>query len=617
MPDRIKSSVWLPTFQKVFLPRVQVASKEAEHPGPITPYRAQLNSLDEVAKGLEVGVHHFVFLKARQLGLSTIFLALDIFWLYMYPGLQGAFVCDTEGNRETFRQTVSTMMNNMPKGYQVPIVKHDRNMLVLKNGSMLQYLSAGKSKNTDLARSRSLNFVHATELCKWGDSKAYDTLSDALAIENPNRLYIFESTALGFNLFYDVWEDALEDELGKRAVFVGWWAKDIYRLSQDTEDFAKWWGIYPNYTEYESRVTKEVYDKYGWEIVPEQWAWYRYRASARSEQSMMEEYPSTSEEAFQETGSPYFNGKRLTADLRFIQGQDILPIGNYTYKFSDNFLKTRLQRSETEDEVFLKVWENPQPDARYVIGVDPAYGSSEEADRTVISVWRCFADKLVQVAEYVNPLTTTQNCAWALAHIAGEYKDCQINLELQGGGGEVMLELNYLRKSISFGGLQNTAREMRIGDFLDSARWFLFKKADAVAAAPAVYNTKMSADMKPVVLNRFNDAYSSDQLIVRSLGLLEEMRTIKRDGDKIRAGGRSKDDRVMAAALANYAWKEWVQVGMMSEQRTWEREMRAQLDRSSSSTSVLSQIIPSFFAEHRDRRDELALQALVERPFDA
>lgn len=616
MNDAIKSQLWLPTFTKVFLPRITIASKEMRAPGPIIPYRAQLMALNSIAEGLERGVHHHVCLKARQLGLSTVLLALDIFWLLMNPGLQGAFVCDTEPNRENFRQLISSMLQSLPKGFQVPITKHDRNMLVLKNGSILQYLSAGKAKNTGLGRSRALNFVHASELSSWGDPKAYETLMDTLALENPSRLYIFESTALGFNLFYDCWRDAIEDPITMNAFFVGWWAKDIYRYVEKSSEYRQWWGEYPGYTEYEARITKEVYEQYNWEISPEQWAWYRWKSASRSEQNMMEEFPSTVDEAFQETGSPYFNGKRLTADLKFIYEADIQPIGQYTYQYGDNFLKTRLRRSEYEEEVYLTVWENPVQDAKYVIGVDPAYGSSEDADRTVISVWRCFADKLVQVAEYVSPLTTTQNCAWALAHLAGEYRDCMINLEIQGGGGEVMKELEYLKKSISFGGLQNMARDMRLDHILDSARWFLYTRVDTIAPRPAVYNTKMTQEYKSNALNRLNDAYSSDQLIIRSLGLLNEMKTLKRDGDKIKAGGKNKDDRVIAVALANYAWKEWIQTGMMSEQRTWEREMRSQIDRMTSSQSILGQIIPAFLKEQQERRDNVA-NALIDRPFDA
>src|SRR6202451_346601 len=203
--DPVKAKRWLPAF-KYFCSLVSVVSKELEAPGPITLYTAQNMALAEIEAGLSEDIRFFTILKARQLGLSTILILLDLFWLYMHPGLQGAFVCDTAENREIFRDTIKQMMASLPKGFQIPCVKHDRTMLVLENGSRLQYMSAGTGKNAGLGRSRGINFLHATELGRWGDPKGYETLMDTLAMENKNRLSLLESTALGCNLFYDCLE---------------------------------------------------------------------------------------------------------------------------------------------------------------------------------------------------------------------------------------------------------------------------------------------------------------------------------------------------------------------------------------------------------------------------
>jgi len=144
---------WLPAFLR-FISLIRITSKEASEPVPIIPYDAQKRFLDQLFKGLESDVHYFVCLKARQLGISTILLALDIFWLQMFPGLQGALIADTADNKETFRQTITEMLESLPAGYRVKVRSHNRNALVLANGSRLQYMSAGKSKNTGLGRSR-------------------------------------------------------------------------------------------------------------------------------------------------------------------------------------------------------------------------------------------------------------------------------------------------------------------------------------------------------------------------------------------------------------------------------------------------------------------------------
>ena len=49
---------------------------------------SQTYVMNEMAKGLADGCHFFVILKGRQLGITTISLALDLYWHFTHPGLQ-------------------------------------------------------------------------------------------------------------------------------------------------------------------------------------------------------------------------------------------------------------------------------------------------------------------------------------------------------------------------------------------------------------------------------------------------------------------------------------------------------------------------------------------------
>ena len=44
--------------------------------------------MQEIGRGLEEGKHFFVVLKGRQLGITTISLALDLYWHFIHPGFQ-------------------------------------------------------------------------------------------------------------------------------------------------------------------------------------------------------------------------------------------------------------------------------------------------------------------------------------------------------------------------------------------------------------------------------------------------------------------------------------------------------------------------------------------------
>jgi hypothetical protein len=599
---------WLPAF-RLFLSKVKIASKEMKEPGPITPYRAQERFLEELAEGVRSGTRHFVVLKARQLGLSTIMLVLDLFWLYMNPGLQGAMIADTADNRENFRKQMTDIIDSLPKGWRIPIVAHNRNELRLANGSVLQYMSAGKGRNSGLGRSRALNFVHATECSSWGDQKGIDSLMAALAAENPNRLYIFESTALGFNVFYDIWQEAKSSAPTQKAIFIGWWAKDTYRFKEGTPEFERWWAPWPNMTLDEKETFDQVKELYGWEITPEQWAWYRDKADKRSKESLNEEFPSTEMEAFTASGHSFFNKNKLNEDLQFIHTHR--PTFNgWNYKLGENFLSMKMEPARDVEGLDLRVWEAPKKNGVYVIGVDPAYGRSSEADRSVISVWRCFSDKVIQVAEYAAAEAETRQVAWVMCHLASEYRDCIINLEINGPGGAIMQELTSLKQLLQWGYLKDTARALRAEDCLDGAKWFLWHRPDSMGSGYA-YGWSTNFSNKIMLFNKYRDAYSSEQAIVRSLHLLEEMLTLVQDGDTIAASGRNKDDRVFAAGLAVYAWDQWRRVPMMSENRNYDREMAEQARvESTNQDHVLGHIIPDFFTQKARERQEAYLATL-------
>ena len=64
------------------------------------------------------------------------------------------------------------------------------------------------------------------------------------------------------------------------------------------------------------------------------------------------------------------------------------------------------------------------------------------------------------------------------------------------------------------------------------------------------------------------DYFERGMMAVYSTELLEEMKTIIRDGGTIEASGRNKDDRVIASALACAAYAEQVQPQLIMRRLT-------------------------------------------------
>lgn len=595
---------WLPLFLE-FIERLTIDSKELSGPQPLMDhlYRAQYRYLEQICEGLDRGVRHFTCLKARQLGISTISLAIDLFWLFVHPGLQGALVTDTEGNRDKFRIIIDRYMASLPRAYKVGIKKHNRNNLVLSNGSVLDYIVAGTKKGGGLGRSRAFNFVHATECSSYGDAEGVASLMASIAETHPDRLYMFESTARGFNLFWNMWEQSRGDEETQKAFFIGWWAKDIYRIDRTDALFAKYFP--DDFTDAERDKIEAVKNQYGWDVTQEQVAWYRWKEQTRlaGEGQMDQEYPWTEEEAFVLTGTSFFPQKRVGAEIKRVWEHVVFK--GYQYHLGDNFMATDIEQSFRAADSELKIWEEPDPNGVYVIGCDPAYGRNEWKDSSAIQVLRCYADKTIQVAEYASPNPQTFQATWVLAHLAGCYRNCILNIEVTGPGWAIMQELKHLKQQMQAGLMvKHDAGQGGLLDMYNNVRWYLYHRPDSMGAGYA-YGWSTTVANKLTVMNQLRDEFHLEKIEVNSMACLEEMRQVVQDGQNVEASGRSKDDRVFALALANKAYIEWVRGGLILNGQTYQKVGEAdRLAKESPTLNFTKAIVESFFDKQARQRED-------------
>ena len=349
---------------------------------------------------------------------------------------------------------------------------------------------------------------------------------------------------------------------------------------------------------------------YGWQMTTEQWAWWRKQSFDRSESNLLQEFPWHEKVAFQVTGSPFFSIKRLNADIDFVSDSTAVTFTGYKYELPDLFEHMSCAQVYTAKEAELKLWELPVKNARYAIGVDVAYGRSATNDRHCIEVFRCYADKLVQVAEWATSIPETRHVAWVLAHLAGSYRDCMINLEVSGPGLQVMSEVKFLRQKIATAHLRNLDAVFDAKNALDQARWFLYHRADTPGQG-YMYNWKTNHDNKTEMFNGLRDGYNTDQVVVRSIPLLEEMVTLVQNGVSIQASARNKDDRPFAAGLAHYAWMHWIRFPMLQDNRTFAIEMAKQQAMAANGGNVITGLIPRFFAQQAAQRKEAEFQRLL------
>lgn len=524
--------------------------------------------LDEVQKGLEEDIHDFTTLKCRQIGISTISLAFDLYWPFDITGMTGAIVVHDEPARDSFRATLDMYYEGLPRSWKIDIVQHNRNQLVLSNGSGLQYKVAGVKETSKkaLGRSSALAFLHATEVAFWGDPNQIVAIKGSLAEKNPNRFFHWETTANSFNHFYDMWEEA-KKAVTQRAIFISWWANEYYRVPRGGRVWEMYWGRRGKPTKEEREWIRTVKKLYGVEIDDEQMAWFRWmHAEKLTEQSaLFAEFPPTEEHAFQATGSQFFSALKLGETFKQIRREPAPKM--YLFKFGKEFYETELIETKKRDEAQLLVWEEPVKGAFYTTGGDPAYGWSEHSNGFVVQVNRAYANRLEQVAEFRAENITTYAFAWVIVYLCGAYEPSILNLELNGPGEAVLNEIQNLKKTAN---LKHVSIRPGMFNVVGKIQHFLYRRLDQIGGMPTAIHTLSNERLKDSMFSTYRDYYERDICILHSRELLSEMRAVRRPADGGAPAAESgNDDRVVGQVLACRAWNDQLRTRLIAQNVTW------------------------------------------------
>lgn len=611
-----------------FLGRCYVNSKDA---GRICLREAlflgQVMFITQVFDALEQGIFDIYVLKSRQLGISTICRALIIFLLGIHRGLKGAIVFDTDTNKQESRAEMTVMINDLPKSLKFPRIISDNRMgLTLGNDSKLLFMSAGVKKTKTsgtLGRSVGLSLAHCSELCSWDNDEGLEAFRQSLSDVNPDRLYIYESTARGFNAWFDLWEAARIDTLHCKCIFLGWWSKPSQSIAQGTADF-ELYGKYPPSAKEQEKI-KIVKEKYGHQVTPEQLAWIRRKMNPTAAVENGDSDPDFEgsnlriaeqcwheEESFQQTGATFFSPEVLTDQTnKFVSNK----FKNYWFMAGEEFVNMRAYKARTIKESELKVWEEPEIGGNYVVSIDPAFGENERNDRSSIQIVRCYADGVDQVAEYSSPLVTTRHLAWVVAALLGWYgegdNEIRYIMELNGPGNAVFNALKDLQVYLRIGHKMQEVREKGLTDIFKNVQTYIYTRSDSMSAGHN-YHWVSSQSRKVMIMEALRDYVSNGTFRIRSAELIKEMNSVSRDGDTIEAPGSKKDDKVVAAAMAVQCWLEKIKISLMAQKRTREAEAAKKMLSIKDQIQLFNQNhLEMFFSQKRTAR--FRQQALVRK----
>lgn len=391
---------------------------------------AQKVVIKEIEKAESEGkLLRFIVLKARQMGLSTLF--------------EGIIFHDTVNNKYknsliiAHEEPASVNLFNMSKLYYENLPDVIRPMKKYSNGKILSFenptgddkdkknnpglmskITIATAGSGEVGRSATVHNVHVSELAFFPDAKTTMLgLMQSVPDEN-NTFVVLESTANGIgDYFHQMWGKATKGENNFIPIFLPWfidpgYSKPFYTDAErqifiDEVNF-----IFKDSSGRDVRTYEyELMNKFN--LTYEQMNWRKNTIKDKcqgDEELFMQEYPSTPEEAFIASGRPKFN----ISSLKKYQTKTKEPIRR-------GYLTTGLDGATVflEDKRgYISIYEEPKQKKNYCIGADVAEGLVDGDyscgvvgsydDNSIVAMWHGHIDpdlygrELVKLAKYYN-----------------------------------------------------------------------------------------------------------------------------------------------------------------------------------------------------------------------
>jgi len=342
--------------------------------------------------------------KARQQGISTLFLACFFLDCLVYDNLRCVVIAHDADSTERLFQRVRFFLDNFIGDEIETISSTKREIRFVATNATFYVETAG---NTKSGRSGTINRLLCSEVAYWPDPKAM-TAGLLQSVPEQNSLVIFESTGNGAQTWYHRRCITAANPTSQYTLhFLNWkdFAEYTLKLSEVEEE-----SIYETLDP--SMEEPEVLAEHS--LSAGQLAWRREKIDEMDGDLGLfrQEYPLTLEECFRSRGQSFFH-RVLFED-----------IGEYWQQHEESWNFHRDVR-------------HPIPSCHYVLGADVSGGVG--GDYSVIEIL-CLEDQR-QVGEYIDNKISPDAFADIIAWIGKMYNDAWVNVETNNHGGVTVTEL--------------------------------------------------------------------------------------------------------------------------------------------------------------------------------
>jgi hypothetical protein len=254
-----------------------------------------------------------IILKARQLGFTTLIQIMALDECLFNQNFESSIIAHGQKqSKDIFRRKIKFPYDNLPEFLkrQVHLTTDSKEELAFSNGSIISVATS--------IRSGTVQFLHISEhgkICRKFPDKAEEIRTGSLNAIHAGQIVIIESTAEGqHGDFFEYCQEAMRNhqegneltQLDFKFHFYPWYEHPEYEFNK--EDTARV-TISDGMKEYFRKLHAENPDI---NLSPGQMAWYAKKAEKMLDK-MKQEFPSTPQEAFEQSIEGAIYGKQMTS----------------------------------------------------------------------------------------------------------------------------------------------------------------------------------------------------------------------------------------------------------------------------------------------------------------
>lgn len=452
---------------------------------------------------LTLGYVRAIVLKARQQGLSTVISAFLYWWLSQHKAQKGIVIAHKADSARSLFDMYRRMYQNTPAFIKPRTAYSSRKELHFDelDTGLLVATAGGEG----VSRGETLSHEHLSEIAFWPPISAQENLNALLqSIPNkPGTACFIESTANGYNLFYEMWQGAVSGKNGFVPFFSAWFETKEYR-EPAPEGFER---------TYEEIELCERFKRFN--IDNDQLYWRRLKIAQNGADLFRQEYPATPDEAFLASGRPVFDPAIITPLLQ-----------NAPSPLLRMAVEEGVLREHSRGE--LLVYREREDGQVYTIGADVAIGVRNgdysvaqvlDGDKRQVAVWR----------GHIQP----DAFAKVLAALGYYYHTALVAPERNSHG---LLTCVELFKHLQYPNVFLDVTEGQIADRDTLNIGFL-----------------TNVKTKPLIIDRLRACIRDGELTISDQTTLREMQTyIVTETGSMEAEEGCNDDCIMALAIANH-----------------------------------------------------------------